>query len=246
MKEISSRQNPEVKKVVELHSRKGRIKHNQFIAEGIRTCMTLIDTGHIPVQIYITSENQDFARQYSHFPITLVHEEVMQKMSASVTSSGILALFTIPEQPIRPLILPGLVLVHMADPGNMGTLMRTAAACNVKTIVAVDSVDPWSPKVVQASVGTIGMVQVYRMSWEQLITNKGNIQLAALVVSGGKKPQEVTEKNLLLVVGSEAHGIPEDYLVACSEKITLAMPGKTESLNAAIAGSIALYLLLDL
>jgi RNA methyltransferase, TrmH family len=124
----------------------------------------------------------------------------------------------------------------------MGTLIRSCAAMNYKTVVCIKGTDPWSPKVVQASAGTIGMVNIFQVTWDELIQNKQNLNLCALVVSGGNKPQDIDLSNTLLVVGSEAHGIPDEWLGQCEQKLTLPMPGKTESLNAAVAGSIALYL----
>jgi len=130
----------------------------------------------------------------------------------------------------------------MSDAGNMGTLIRTAAAMGCKTVVIINGVDPWSAKVVHATAGTIGMVNIYQLYWDELLKCKKDIPLYALVVSGGKDPQELSLKNSLLMVGSEAHGLSEVLIKQADEKITLAMSSKTESLNAAVAGSIALYL----
>ena len=107
----------------------------------------------------------------------------------------------------------------------------------------IEGVDPYSPKVVQASTGTIGMISLFQWSWQELLKNKGNLSLIALAVSGGKSPSEVTADNTLLVIGSEAHGIPKEWIEKCDDTLTLPMPGATESLNAAVAGSIALYVL---
>jgi TrmH family RNA methyltransferase len=124
----------------------------------------------------------------------------------------------------------------------MGTLIRSAIAMGIKSVVIVEGTDPWSPKVIQASAGTIIQANVFQIGWDQLIKNKKNLKLCALVVKGGKKPNQIDFKDILLVVGNEANGIPDNWLSKCEEKMTLPMPGNTESLNAAIAGSIALYL----
>lgn len=136
----------------------------------------------------------------------------------------------------------GIVLAKLSDPGNVGTLIRTAVAMNVHTVVCVETVDPYSPKVVQASAGTLAAVNLVQLSWDELMQQKGNLQLCALIVSGGKKPSELTNSNTLLVIGSEAHGLPNDWFHACETTMTIEMPGNAESLNAAVAGSIALYL----
>ena len=138
----------------------------------------------------------------------------------------------------------GIILAQISDPGNMGTLIRTAAAMKASSVVIVDGSDPWSPKVIQASAGCSALVNIFRIEWQALVhtIKQQNLKLIAMFVSGGKTPDELSFKDSLLVVGSEAHGIPESWFGECDELMTLPMPGKTESLNAAIAGSIALYL----
>jgi TrmH family RNA methyltransferase len=136
----------------------------------------------------------------------------------------------------------GIVLAQISDPGNMGTLIRTAAAMNKKTVVCVETVDPWNPKVVQATAGALGSVSLFCMTWDELLRSKKNIPLCALVAQDGKMPDTINLKDALIVVGNEGAGIPDAWIAQCDEKITLPMPGKCESLNAAVAGSIALYL----
>jgi TrmH family RNA methyltransferase len=135
-------------------------------------------------------------------------------------------------------------MVELNDPGNMGTLMRTCAALNKKTVVCVGGVDPYHPKVVQASAGTLGLLDIFQLSWVDVvhIANTNKLSLCGLIVRGGKQHTEISFDKTLLIVGSEAHGLPIEYAQACDQTMTLSMPGKTESLNAAIAGSIALYL----
>src|SRR5438128_1706538 len=113
---------------------------------------------------------------------------------------------------------------------------------NKKTVVCIETVDPWNPKVVQASAGAIAHVSIFRISWDDVMLNKKNIPLYALVASEGQTPNNLNLSNALLIVGSESHGIPQNWIDQCDEKITLPMPGNFESLNAAVAGSIALYL----
>lgn len=245
IKHIDSLVNPTIKAIIKLHTAKGRAEHGQFIAEGWRTCQTLI-AGDLPlVQIYATEQTLAQAQQLSMEKVTLVTPAVMNKISASVSPSGILAVFAIPEQASSAQLPAGLVLANIADPGNMGTLLRTAAAMNVKNVIIIDGVDVWNPKVVQSSAGCIGQLSILHLSWQELVALKKRPILAALVVSGGANPKNLSLDERLLIVGNEAHGIPPEWLAHCDEQITLAMPGGTESLNAAIAGSIALYLLFN-
>lgn len=240
---ISSRTNPIIQDIVKLHSTKYRDSQKKFIAQGERTCSTLISAGHKPITIFVTEEHLTAAQKLTtNAHIVLVNQSVMEKISTTQTASGMLALFHIPPQPSYNKLGSGAVLARVADPGNAGTLIRTAAAMNKKTVVCVESVDPWSPKVVQASMGAVGLVNIFLLTWQELIKHKGTTELCALVVKDGKAPDEIDLKNKLIVIGNEAHGIPHEWIADCEETVTLPMPGDFESLNAATAGSIALYL----
>ena len=247
--EITSVQNESIKQIVQLHSAKGRTQYQQFIGQGLRVCTTLAQSNIPLVHIYTTkhmlADAQSIASHTPYVPITLVTDAVMRKISTSTTPAGIVCVFGMPKTvPLQLMIAPGLVLVGLSDPGNIGTLLRTAAALAIKTIVLVEGADVFNPKVIQASAGTIGMINLFHCTWHELVAHARSkkISLSALVVNGGKAPQEIKNKNTLLVVGSEAHGLTTEQQRDCDQLITLPMPGNTESLNAAIAGSIALYL----
>lgn len=242
MQQITSVQNPLIKKITSLQTKKGRTELQLFIAEGKRTCTTLLAAGLQPEYFFSSEHMLEIIGGFVPDPqmIRLVSENVMKKISTGKTPSGIVGVFTIPEQK-EITLQSGIVLARIADPGNMGTLIRSASAFGLKAVVCVETCDPWSPKVIQATAGTIGFVTVHQISWAELLNSKKDVLLYALVVSGGKEPHELSDKNCLLVIGSEAHGIPNEWLADCEGQITLPMPGKIESLNAAVAGSIAMY-----
>lgn len=241
MKIITSKQNAEVKALCALHHSKYRSSEQKFLAEGQRTISTLM-TRYQPIQLYMTEEMyaQQTITQNDRI-ITLVSHEVMEKISTTEHASGMVGLFDIPPTPADPLT-KGLVLAHITNPGNMGTLIRTAAAMACKTVVVVEGVDPWHPKVIQATAGTIALVNLFELSWQQLLNAKNRLRLCGLVVNNGQESSVLRNDDLLLVVGNEASGIPDAWLSDCELTCTLAMPGNTESLNAAVAGAIALYI----
>lgn len=243
MKIIESRQNPEVKGIVALHERKNRIARKLYIAQGLRTCATLLKSGQKLKNFYVTYRMLDHARDLvDEKLITVVTDEVMEKIGTTENPSGMLGVFVLPEQTATHHLDTGIVLARITDPGNMGTLIRSCAAMGHRTVVIVEGADAWSPKVVQASAGTLGMVNIINISWPELLAIKKDKKLCALVVSGGKKPTEVDLTSMLFVIGNEAQGIPAEWIAECDTTLTLPMPGNAESLNAAIAGSIALYL----
>ena len=241
MQTITSLDNPLVKRVIQLHEKKGRKEHQQCIVEGLRACETFFASNLRLYHLFVTD------KMVTHIPpscpqhkIVVVAERVMNKISTTTTPSGMLAVFAIPT-PDPAQLETGLVLAQMQDPGNVGTLIRTAAALNKRSVIMVEGVEPWSPKVIQASAGTIASVDIFQWSWHDVLAHKGARTLCGLVVSGGKAPQELDLTNSLLVIGSEGHGLPAEWQKDCDSLLTLPMPGKTESLNAAVAGSIALY-----
>lgn len=242
IKQIMSLDNPLIKRVVDLHDKKGRSINRQCIVEGLRANTTFVQAGVSLSHLFVTE--QALSQVSSLCPqekLILVSEAVMKKISLSTTPSGIVGVFYIPDTPTPHELSAGLVLVQIQDPGNMGTLIRTSVALDRKSIVIVEGVDPWSPKVIQASAGTVALAKIFIWSWQELLTHKGDLSLCALVVAGGKAPTELTLGKSLLVVGNEAHGLPQALQQKCDTFLTLPMPGGAESLNAAVAGAIALY-----
>src|SRR5690606_35254843 len=104
METITTHKHPLIQHIIELHHAKGRKKHKQFIAEGIRTISTLIDAGHIPLNLFVTTslwynKQHSLAQLSTLCPIHIIKESVIKKMSTPTTASGVLAQFSIPPQP---------------------------------------------------------------------------------------------------------------------------------------------------
>ncbi len=232
-----------IKDIRVLHTAKGRKAANLCIAEGERTVFTLINAGWKPAHIYTVEDTYLLTNGFTpSSPCTMVSTSIMERISPSSTPSGILAVFPIPPTPLVSQLGAGLVLAQVADPGNMGTLIRSCTAFGYRSVVVVAGCDPFSPKVIQATAGAIAHVTLFRWTWAELLAHKGDLSLCALVAQGGKRPEEVPLSKTLLVVGNEAHGIYAPWIADCDAAMTLPMHGQIESLNAAVAGSIALYI----
>lgn len=230
---ITSLQNEAIKDIVKLHTSAGRKKQKRFMVEGKRAIDTFITCGYQPLELYCTED-------HTFKGATVVSETVMKKISTATTPSGVIAVFSLPDNPPASKLSAGIVLADITDPGNMGTLIRSCAAFGYSSVVIVEGCDPFSPKVIQATAGTLPLVNIFRWRWEELVKNKNDKILCALVVKDGKSFKTVDHQKSLFVIGNEAHGIKKEWLKNCDTFVTLEMPGKTESLNAAVAGSIIL------
>lgn len=253
MNYINSTSNDHVKHVVNLQNRAYRYEHGQFIVEGTRACSQLLEK-YEPVVIYMTESYFATFTQACNNPSAIEHaiakfdhlvvgvsQHVMDKMCTSKNPSGICAIFKIPTSQPLPQQGPGIVLIDVSDPGNLGTLIRTAAAMNIREIILVGGVDPYNPKVIQSTAGCMTCVNIYQTTFQALAQQQ--LELCALVVKDGIAPDKINLKHKFLVVGNEAHGLSTEQVRICQERMTIPMPGHAESLNAAIAGAIGLYLM---
>ncbi len=240
---ITSVTHPLVKMIVELHDKKGRREHKAFTVEGYRACTEFSENKYTLLHLFASpTEASKVQNLFPDTPVVTVADRIMDKISTATTPSGILAVFALPVALPTEELSAGLVLANISDPGNMGTLIRSAAAFGYASVVVVEGCDPFSPKVIQACAGALPLVNLFQCDWNTLVTaaKSNNLLLAALVVQNGKPLMSISEKNLLFVVGNEAHGLPQAWVDQCDVRITIPMRGAAESLNAAIAGSIAL------
>lgn len=243
MNKITSVQNELIKTITKLHIPKGRKAQQKFLAEGIRVLTNFAHASWKPTELFSTEQMAEKAYDLFHKEPIIISDNVLKKLSTVTTPSGIIAVFSYQkETPLK--LSSGLVLVNITDPGNMGTLLRSAVAFGSKAVVIADGCDPYAPKVIQSSAGAVAQIDILQWSWEKLLKNKENFTLCALVVKDGEAPATFKDKkDLLLVVGNEAHGLSQEQIDDCDAQLTLPMNKNSESLNAAIAGSIALYLL---
>ncbi|TVR47020.1 MAG: RNA methyltransferase [Planctomycetota bacterium] len=244
---ISSTNNPVVKTLADLQSTDGRRRQGMFLVEGRRAIDGFIVNGWTPIGTLLglanaRPDNWPEAESYR------LSEPVWRKISRAATPSEYGALFSLPPSidPDEALAEePSLALVGVSDPGNLGTLMRSALAFSWRQLLLIGGVDPFAPKVIAASAGALPALRIRRcpLNYDpQILAAQG--QLLALVPRGGSAPAQVKLGSLpILAVGSEAHGLPAAWLECASSKVTLPMAPGVESLNAAMAASIACWAL---
>src|SRR3990167_1848544 len=151
MRTITSIHNEQIKHLINLKNKSYRTRYQEFTVEGTRAYTELVQL-YTPVEIYITDEYRISNPQvtFDYEITTIISDHIMKKISNVTTPSGIYAIFKMPTQKPLPINGPGIVLVNINDPGNMGTLIRTAAAMNIKEVIIIDGTDPFGPKVIQS------------------------------------------------------------------------------------------------
>lgn len=154
-----------------------------------------------------------------------------------------------PQSPVAVAVIPEaaglpagdlLVAWGVADPGNVGTLIRCAAAFGLGFAAGPGTADPWSPKVLRAGAGGHFRAGAARVDGLEPL-QAGGRRLVASVVRGGAAPAALPPGPLAVLVGDEARGLPPEVVAACEAAVTIPMPGGAESLNAAVAGAILAY-----
>lgn len=217
-----------------------------FLLEGTRLCEEAFKS-NLSILACITTKGFDkilIPSAVEHYEATPVQ---IEQISDSKSPQGIICIAQIPPaksapEPDSTSLL--LVLDRLADPGNMGTIFRSALWFGIKDILlGPECVDPFSPKVVRSSMGAIANLNIHLS--ENLLTSAtawkaGGGDVAALHMDGQTLHTFKSQKPLLLIVGSEAHGVDQN-LLTLSTPLSIKTSGSGESLNAAMATGIALY-----
>ena len=230
-----------VKQVASLRQQKFRKELGLFVVEGRKMVEELLRSGFETVGLYAT---QTFLADYPVFAeAESVNEVQMEQMSGQDTPPGILAVVRIPQQgEIEPRSKFVLALDGIANPGNMGTLIRTADALGAGAVIlSPKCADPFSPKTLRASMGSVYHLPVYVADIPAAIRTLNAQGYTCLCghLRGSETLPAKTSK-MALLVGNEGNGVTDASAALCY-CYRLPMPGKAESLNAAIFGSILLY-----
>ena len=231
-----------IKQIASLRQQKFRKELGLFVVEGRKMVEELLHSHFETVGLYAT---EAFLADYPSFANAEIASEVqMQQMSGQDTPPGILAVVRIPEQEVtKTTSRYVLALDGIANPGNMGTLIRTAEWFGISDVVCSnDCVELWNPKTVQATMGSLFRVKVWKTDLSvflQKAKGEGKAVYGALL-NGEDLFQMPTKPEGVIVIGSESHGIRPEVLPCITHPVTIPRVGgsATESLNAAVAGGI--------
>lgn len=240
---------PKIKFINSLKIGKYRKQHKIFFAEGSINVLDFIRNTNLTVEIFAGSEwIENHSADIGGLAFNEVSEKEMAKITALKTPSEVLAVFNMPEVDL-PDFDPeasGLVLLldDIKDPGNMGTIIRTADWFGVKNIIcSTQTVDAFNPKVVQATMGSLARVNVSYGNLSKWLEDLKGVNIYGAVLDGEDVSGIDKPNNSILIIGSEAHGISKDVLKYVNMPVSIlrSSKGGAESLNAAIATSILLY-----
>ena len=241
---ITSRKN---QLLVHLHklqtSRAYREQTRQFCADGIK----LLDEAlrHFPgLRTVIACEGLALPALPESVRLVRVPEGLMQSVSTMKTPQGVIFLCELPEpEPLR--VVPGsLILDGIQDPGNLGTILRTADALEVPVVLADGCVDPYAEKTVRASMGAILRTQPQTATLEEIISacRAAAIPLAVTALSPDARDiRECALSDCAMVIGSEGRGVRQAFLDAADHRVIIPMHPRCESLNAAVAAAIVMW-----
>ncbi len=169
-----------------------------------------------------------------------VTEHVLKAASDTTHPRSPVAIFARPKQgelTDRNVV----VLIDVADPGNVGTIIRTASALGWDVAVSPHTADVWSPKVLRSGAGSHFATTIVEMESLEATFPDDRYSLVATVVSGGAATVD-TERQIALLIGSEAHGLPVEVVEQAATRLTIPMPGGAESLNAGVAAALGMWI----
>lgn len=261
---VTSSSNPQMKRIVQLNKKaKTRYDQRVFVAEGIKMCQEVpreqIEALYVSERFLAESKNQEFLKDYSY---EVVSDKVFSAVSDTKTPQGILCLVKMPQYSLDKLLgeindskngdqpmnkCPHLLILEgIQDPGNLGTMMRTAEGAGVTGIVmSKTTVDIFNPKVVRSTMGSLFRVPFYiadDLAETIHFLKKQGITIYAAHLQGKllyDKPDYCSACGFL--IGNEGNGLSPETVALADQYIRIPMEGKVESLNASIAAALLMY-----
>lgn len=252
---ISSTHNPKIQWVRALQARASeRWEAGAFVVEGVRLAEEALQASREPLWVLYTQDisprGKEIVEEYihRHYPVEEVTPQVMKYAAETDTPQGILIVLRIGDRtlPSSPDFV--LILDRLRDPGNVGTILRTAAAAGVQAVLMPpETVDVFSPKVVRASMGAHFRLPIQSCSWEEIrhylqdiIDRRLKITIADSA-RGVVYTQADFRNPLALIVGGEAEGVGQEARQIVDEYVHIPMLGGVESLNAAVATGLIMF-----
>ena len=256
MKTIRSKDNPSYKEAVKLLRRKYRDQTGMFLIEGPRPVMDAIRSGESLQTVFLSEESLEkglsAAEELERLCMkngcrcVLLAEELFGRISDTEHSQGVLAVACKPEHRKIEIGSSVIILDRLQDPGNIGTIIRTAEAAGFGTLIAIKGTgDIYAPKTVRAAAGSLLRVNVFEGLESDEAIRLCREQGIRIVASDLEGSVEYTAADLTgdmaLVIGNEGSGVSDEIRQAADSKVRIPMEGTIESLNAAVAAGLLMY-----
>lgn len=232
-----------IKYIQSLQHKKYREETGVFIGEGPKVVAELLIAPNIQaVEVLALKEWAEKNGELIKTDLTLVSEQELEKISGLVTPKDVVAIF---KKPVFPVISPNgkisILLDGIQDPGNLGTIIRTADWFGIELVYCTaDTADAFNPKVVQSTMGSIGRVKVSYVNLPELIKEHNNIPVYVAALDGDDLFKMQQPSEAFLVIGNESKGVSETLFQLATHKVHIPGKGNAESLNAAVATGIIL------
>ena len=249
IKDITSKDNLIFKMIKTLGKKKGRDESGLYLIEGSRLLEEAINH-RVELQYVVINENTDLSMENLDCQILRVTNNMFKDISDTVTPQGIIGvakqISTSLEDltlPLKPLII---ILNGIQDPGNLGTIIRTAAAAKATAVILTEeTVDLYNPKVIRSTMGAVFQIPIiYGLDDKEIINWLEENNINILVADVNAKQYYFTanlEEAVALVIGNENKGPSAKWKSVAGEKIKIPILGDTESLNASVAAGILIY-----
>ena len=243
MERITSRKNPLLQQVRKLlTSRKERQSTGLFVADGTKLLAEAVKW-YPGLDTVILTDGVE-AELPEHVRTVWVPEEVMASVSPMETPQGALFLCRMPEK-TDFVPKPGMLLLDgIQDPGNLGTILRTADALEIQVALLEGCADPYSHKTVRASMGAVFRTPVQQTTWQAAAAACEGADIPIAVTALTDRAEDIRRAELsqmAVVIGSEGQGVRPEILEASSRQLIIPMSSRCESLNAAVAATIVMW-----
>ena len=236
---ITSRNNPFIKRILSLREKKYRREYGEYIIEGVKQIREAVNGGCDFVSI-VCSENYKGER-FLPEKEQLVSESVFEKLSEESAPQGILAVLKMPDCSVASPTGNALLLDAVSDPGNLGTIIRTANAAGYTDIYLRNCTDPFSSKSVRASMSGIFFVRLHSGTQEEVSDVLEDIPKICADMNGENVFRFEAPQRFCLVIGNEANGVSDEVRALCKYTVRIPMRECCESLNAGVSAAVLMY-----
>jgi TrmH family RNA methyltransferase len=238
---LTSKNNPLIKETASLKEKKGRKQTGLFLVEGIKMSREVLKSDFEVERVFVAESFQGelpFAKEI----ITWVSDDVLAYLSDEKTPQGVLCRVKIPQRALEKPKTSCLFLDGVADPKNVGAIVRTANAAGYDEIyLAENCADPYSPKSVRASMSGIFFTKLYFGEREKILSVLDGTPLIVADMDGENAFSFTAPEKFALAIGNEANGISAETTEKASYTVKIPMRATQESLNAAVSAGILMY-----